>query len=454
MNPLHDFIGRITLQAGNDTAIKALRKIGLQTASLLRKPTAIVTETIGQISEIEEIHDREVASWRDPDDLSSSEPNPVDACDLRVWLKVAREAGVPIVEARHILSLSEEEFSLVSGEVYVPDFLKNGITRRLRALGFQTLEDDGELSRDQESRKERTTRVVEKLYEAMDDVPSGWMVRSNYSGGAQLKALAGTGTLTSADEHLQVSENIKVGPGYISFGNRRCIDTKDDRIIKTFVGGHKPEIHFFARPWISASRYCEGTDPHRAGSGLPDQGRWPCEWRVFVEGGKVVGVSSYYPWVETVSPESCYFAFKAVEQAKKMIAAAKSMQIQTRLMDIEFLRTSKHPEGMKVTERFPLDDLSCTLDFIETDQGLMLLEGGPAHTPVGGAFPCGFMGAGMTRQDGCDLTGVAIRHMDHVHLGEPSTWKDGDRAGCILTWQEASELADRYVPQSTPGRSF
>lgn len=447
-NPLHNFLGRITVAAGQEAAVKSLRKLALSTATTLRKPKEKALEALTGFSEIAERHDAEAASWRDPDTLSDTEANPIDACDLRFWLLLAEKAGVPTIPARQILTLSEDEFGLVSGEIHIPEFIRDNLRKKLEAHDLMPAEQEPK-----EVDGQIYSRVVDKLYTAMDDVPSGYMVRSNLSGGAQLKALAGTGTLESADEHMEIDENIKVGPGYVSFGNRRCIDTKDDRIIKTFAGGHKSEIHFMARPWVTASRHREGVDPHRAGSGMPDFGRWPCEWRVFVQHGKVAGVSSYYPWTEAATPEACHFAFEAVAQAEKILAEAKNMRIETRLMDIELARSAKHKAIKEIADQFPRDDLSFTLDFMETDEGLTLLEGGPGFTPIGGAFPCGFMGHGMAtgKVSDCKIEGVAIRHMKHVHLAEPSTWKDGDRAGCILSWDQARALADAYEPDAAPG---
>lgn len=453
-NPLHNFIGQITVAAGHKDMMKSLRKLALSTAATLRKPGEAVRETFSSIDAIARLHDEEAASWRDPETLSSTEDNPIDACDLRFWLLLAEKAGVPSIPARQILSLSEDEFAMVSGDVHIPDFIRHNLHRRLEAHDLLPSEDEVPADQSNEAIQETRSRVIEKLYAAMDDVPSGYMVRSNISGGAQLKSLAGTGTLENADEHMQVSEDVKVGPGYITFGNRRCIDTKDDRIIKMFAGGHKSEIHFFARPWVTASRHCDGVDPHRAGSGMPDRGSWPCEWRVFIQNGKIAGVSSYYPWTEAATPEACHFSLEAVAQAEKILAEAKKMRIQTRFMDIELSRSSKNKEMKEVADRFPRDDLSFTLDFMETEEGLTLLEGGPGFTPIGGAFPCGFVGHGMTQKHGlidCKIEGVAIRQMDHIHLAEPSTWKDGDRAGCILSWDQARALADAYEPEAAPG---
>ena len=114
------------------------------------------------------------------------------------------------------------------------------------------------------------------------------------------------------------------------------------------------------------------------------------------------------------------------------------------LMDIEILKHhrasgAKMPEiTREAVERFG-DGFSGTLDFVETEQSMTLLEGGPGHTPVGGAHPCAFAGTG--EGVGSTIVGVALKLMEHVVLADPKTWKDGDRSGAILTWEEAEALA-------------
>lgn len=73
----------------------------------------------------------------------------------------------------------------------------------------------------------------------------------------------------------------------------------------------------------------------------------------------------------------------------------------------------------------------------------MLLEAGPPHTPLGGGHPAAFAGYLVTdpstdRESRC--IGVALRCMEHVDLGNPSSWVHGDHPA-ILSFDEARQLA-------------
>src|SRR3546814_2677143 len=72
----------------------------------------------------------------------------------------------------------------------------------------------------------------------------------------------------------------------------------------------------------------------------------------------------------------------------------------------------------------------------------MFLEAGPPVSPFGGGHPCAFAGAGVQGNLGTvpEISGVAFRIMEHVTLADPSTWKDGDRTGRILSWEEVELL--------------
>ena len=79
---------------------------------------------------------------------------------------------------------------------------------------------------------------------------------------------------------------------------------------------------------------------------------------------------------------------------------------------------------------------------------MTLLEGGPPHTPIGGAHPCAFAGAG---NGGAGKTeGEAFKIMDHVVMADPQTWRDGKREGAILTWEEARKLAQEGAQAPAP----
>jgi hypothetical protein len=158
-------------------------------------------------------------------------------------------------------------------------------------------------------------------------------------------------------------------------------------------------------------------------------------------------VSSYYPWIGEVTPENAAKALEAVSLAKKIIETTKDLNLFTKHMDTELARGKK--SFPFIDERYPLDSISCTLDFMETEEkGMALLEGGPPHTPIGGAHPCGFVGGSFSPKEGCKINGVALKLPEDVILADINTWgKSQSNEICILTWEEARALASQYENQ-------
>jgi hypothetical protein len=210
---------------------------------------------------------------------------------------------------------------------------------------------------------------------------------------------------------------------------------------------------------MEVGRYGEGEDPLRHGTPFAGKGRWPMEWRVFIEDGIITGVASYYPWVGEATPENAAKALEAVALAERMADVMAELQLAPRLMDAEILRWKsgkKSAESARtagILERFPRDGINCTLDFIETVDGMMLLEGGPAHMPIGGGHPCAFAGHQVSPSKGlgAKCEGVALKLMDHVSLADPKTWRHGDTTGCILSWEEAEDLARQLENDADTG---
>jgi len=420
--------------------------MSLQTAALLRGPVGRARSTLEGIAETAARVEREAASWADPDAMESG--GPFDACDLRHWLLLAERAGVPFVPAREVLSLSEAELSAIDQKLQVPEFISGPIAKGLkRALP----ELEGGTPSDEP--RPDPAEVHERLFTAMEGVPYDWMVRTNISGSSMLKSLAGTGLIGDGREGATLAEGVEVGAGWVRVGNRPRIDATDRRFVETFASGHKDRLHYLARPWVTAARYGEAEDPHRHGSQFAGKGRWPMEWRCFVEGGRVTGVASYYGWVGEVTSENAARALEAAEAAQRIVDAGLGLDLSPRWMDVELLRFASEealsrPHLRETLDRFPADGFACTLDFIETEHGMTLLEGGPPHTPIGGGHPCAFAGFGTRPNGACRTDGVALRLIDGVCLGDPKSWMGRDNDGSVLSWDEARELAGQVVPEA------
>jgi hypothetical protein len=403
------------------------------------------------------IEREESSSWIGAEAVRAGASGPFDACDLEVWLAICERLGVAAIPGEVILRLDSAETELASGEIDMPkgpareaviqalsDLVRKAETEgvgpdeiELFAYLFDTAAKD---AIDRED-------LVERLHSAMDDVPEGWMVRTAACGGSELKALAGTGLAGPSVPEVRFDANLEVGPGWARVGNRRVLNARDHRTLSMTKQRPKSDMVFIARPWVEASRWIECMDPHRDGSPFAGPGRWPAEWRAYVVDGKVRAVSAYYGFVGEMNPENARMALQVRDVAQRLVDGMTEHRLWPRFMKAEFARRSPHPEMQAALADFGRETVSCSLDFIETDQGLLLVEGGPANTPVGGAHVCSFAGNGLRkgaidgRQMAKSTCGVAFRAMPHINMMEPETWHDGDRTGAIATWEETEALA-------------
>ncbi len=419
---------------------KAMRRLIGLAWSLVKSKEGMV-EGISRLWSLKESHETETATWVSVETMLA-EGGPFDGCDLRHWLALADRAGVPAVPARTILTLTQDEMELASGEVAIPD---TRVTRRIRerAVAYAAELGNGTEAVPPEVKPPLDREAIEeRLFAAMDAVPEGWMVRYARCGPSNLKALAGFGAAGPLVPEVKFGPRLEVGPGWIREGNRRRVKVDDNRTIEAAVAGAETEHAFLARPWIEAARYAVGEDPHRHGTQFAGKGIWPAEWRAFVENGVVVGVASYYGWCGSVTPQNARIALAVRALAQRIADTAVALKAYPRSAEIEMLRASGHPD---VTDEprvrdglalFGRETVGCTLDFIEAkDRGLMLLEGGRAVTPFGGGHPCAFAGAGgpPTFGNKTRTQGVAFRLMPHVVLADPRPGKTATRAAAFST---------------------
>lgn len=409
-------------------AFESVRNFKRLAVALIRHKGG-VGGAMDDLSSMAGIHEAEIASWVQPEDLAAGRGGRFDACSLRCWLALAADAKVAFVPARVVLELSEAEMSVASGTTALPE---GALKRRFSAKIREWAEAHGDEAYEIPESPDPEA-VADKLADAMDDVPDGWMVRHDRCGPESLKALAGCGAAGPEAPETKFGPGLEVGPGWTRRGNRRSVDAGDPRFVRGYAEGSAggPSV-FLARPWVRASRWTSCEDPHRHGTKFAGKGLWPAEWRAFVEGGECVGVSCYYAWAGVASKEAAKAALEVRGLARKMIAQVLAQGAVPSDVGVEMLRGSVHFDD--VFARFPRDGIACTIDFIETKDGILLLEAGPAFSRIGGGHPCGF--AGMDRPEG-----VAMRVMPGVLLGDPRTRRETDKAGCVLSWDEAAELA-------------
>lgn len=374
-----------------------------------------------------------VLSWKSPQAITAGEPGFFDTCDVGAWVALAERAGVPAIPAVEVLRLDEDEMSALYGKTgEIGDVLARRLGRSLA-----TLDADGKaaLAAMLDVREiEDMEALGERLYAAMDNVPEGWMVRHARAGASSLKALAGHGLSGVGSPETRFGSDLEVGPGWVRNGNRRRIDVSDRRVAHASIDGFDGDSVFVARPWAKAGRLLVQDDPLREDTPFAGKGMWPAEWRVFVENSVVIGVSSYYSWAGGTDPVDAAAALEAADMARRIVAAAAEIGAWPSWMNMEALRLNQGDQARAVTSRFPREAVSCSLDFMETDAGMVLLEGGPPHTPMGGGHPCGF--AGMARPQG-----VALRPLDGVSMMKPGPRPEPGTGGCFLSWEEAEQLA-------------
>lgn len=405
-------------------------------------------DLLAGMASLEEALDTCLAAHISPEDAKSGRAGTFDVCDLRHWLAIAERADVPFIPAREILTLEADEIGALTGPVKVPGHFKSAILRRLRKV----LGDLPAPTGHQAPGADRDA-VVEKIFAAGDLIPPGHVVRSAICGPNTMKALAGTGTLSHSDDAARFG-GIEIGCGWVREGNRTRIDVTDKRMLDLQARGHEDTFRFLVRPWIDAARRNEGEDPHFVGTPLAATRSWPAEWRVYVQNGQVIGVGNYYGWCGEATPAAARGALAAKAAAEKMIAVLQRDAIlplfsDLYLMNFGMARSAEtaHPDAvaqaLDVSARFPMDGIHCTLDFIETGDGeVMLLEGGPAHTPIGGGHPTAFSGCLAIPGNPMftDIRGVAFRAPDDVIMPEPETWtlREPDHA---MDFESVAELA-------------
>ena len=188
-------------------------------------------------------------------------------------------------------------------------------------------------------------------FSAFRNLKPGVMSRWDFAGSSDLKMKMDqyNKTLTSEDaEIMHPSDDI------------RFMNTVMDYVASDTT---KPmldvPLYVVTRPWEDA---------------LIENG-YPVEYRVFVEEGQVVGVSSYYLQRPLqVSRKRCSEMYDCLVYTEALIDKLPAV------------------EDWGNYGRLPKPELNFTADFlVSSSKGVMYLEGGPGHYVDGGAHPCCFV---------------------------------------------------------------
>lgn len=245
------------------------------------------------------------------------------------WLLIAAEAGVEAVPARIL--------SAVPTQALFSDAMGN-------------------------ARPEHFREPLEALDDAIQTIRDDEMLRFDPCGSSALKASISEGR----------GELVGESRGYIKSHNGHIDHILCKRLADAFLWHPEDHMPVFARP-IIRTRKRGGWAFHTGAAG-----QWPCEWRVYVREGEIIGVSNYYP--QAAAPaDDIPMAMLAVEKTQTLLDTMSRLKIV--------------PHHSRYEGALDTDKASFSADFIEREDGeLLFLEGGPTHIfrPAFGASPCCF----------------------------------------------------------------
>lgn len=163
----------------------------------------------------------------------------------------------------------------------------------------------------------------------------------------------------------------------------------DCRLLEILEDYPRVVVPVWRRPWIGDEMlFLDG---------------YPVEYRAFVESGKLVGISSYYP--QRPLPRNDEH-LAVIEKHVAALLDELEPPFEWPVIASEQMRANAMraaPDGGRAAAGGPLqDEVHFTADFAATRLGMVLLEGGPPHFM--GAAPCCFAAS--------RIHGVALKAQD------------------------------------------
>jgi len=264
----------------------------------------------------------------------------INLLSLPAWLAVAQRAGVDIIPARLLADMD--------AETYLETFDHHE--------GFASDAFDA-----------FHARIIDRLN-------AGEMVRMEQVAPRDIKAI--------------LSEGGEMISGIVDLGNDQGLrlELHEDRFYDTLRDLGADRVRAFGRPIVQPvmiDGILDGTE-----------GRWPAEFRVFIEDDQIVGISNYYPQVSMDPQRFAPAAALARDAAQAILDTMEKLHLG---VGNHALCPDLGPTDRMVQRPDWKPDhwgaQSFTLDFMLLEDGrVVLLEGGPAG--LSAAHPCCFLQPG------------------------------------------------------------
>jgi len=170
---------------------KQIKSLALNALRNPEKAMSFISSTTDLIKRDQEIID----GWT-PISEFRSHGGAFSGFDLRYWIELAKMAGVPFIPADPVLTLTDAEASILSGEFNIDQMIGPFEKHRQNLVNLINEQfPDLEAPEPNQILKSEKAALIERLFSAMDDLPANIMIRGVETGPSILKTLVGVGII-------------------------------------------------------------------------------------------------------------------------------------------------------------------------------------------------------------------------------------------------------------------